>query len=151
VLGGSPFGTFTLTSVVFIVRRDGNSTKTNQNLTSGLVTDALKKKGLRPVEYHCGACTLLVTDALKKKGLRPPSSPQSTHFELVTDALKKKGLRPANAQEFLLGLSGDRCPEEEGIKTRAAGPGVLRSLVTDALKKKGLRLTVASSTPGEAW
>ena len=128
MLGGSPFGTFTLTSVVFIVRRDGNSTKTNQNLTSGLVTDALKKKGLRP-----------------------PSSPQSTHFELVTDALKKKGLRPANAQEFLLGLSGDRCPEEEGIKTRAAGPGVLRSLVTDALKKKGLRLTVASSTPGEAW
>jgi len=40
--------------------------------------------------------------------------------QLVTDALKKKGLR-RSARRCLRGsCSGDRCPEEEGIKTSKA-------------------------------
>jgi len=63
----------------------------------------------------------------------PPST-------LVTDALKKKGLR----LQVVLGgqgaRAGDRCPEEEGIKTVVLASYCPQlPLVTDALKKKGLR------------
>jgi len=36
---------------------------------------------------------------------------------LVTDALKKKGLRRALLWDNPVLFPGDRCPEEEGIKT----------------------------------
>jgi len=83
----------------------------------------------------------LVTDALKKKGLRHSTRPgNSVAKKLVTDALKKKGLRPSRRSSRPSTHPGDRCPEEEGIKTQrprqAARP---EALVTDALKKKGLR------------
>jgi len=61
---------------------------------------------------------LLVTDALKKKGLRLPAARLlRRNGQLVTDALKKKGLRPPLGGGQAVAVAGDRCPEEEGIKT----------------------------------
>ena len=61
-----------------------------------------------------------MTDALKKKGLRLLRQLGSQRGILVTDALKKKGLRPRCKYGSLTLGTGDRCPEEEGIKTLQA-------------------------------
>jgi len=53
---------------------------------------------------------------------------------------EEEGIKTPSFRLIPFSLSGDRCPEEEGIKTR--GYGLMYfclKLVTDALKKKGLR------------
>ncbi len=57
------------------------------------LTDALKKKGLKPVVQPLCHDQTCLTDALKKKGLKHDSSDEADKDSGLTDALKKKGLK----------------------------------------------------------
>ena len=82
-----------------------------------------------------------MTDALKKKGLRLLDG-LGFCLQLPGDRCpEEEGIKTGKPLSLLERLSGDRCPEEEGIKTLLVILTRRQDLVTDALKKKGLRPT----------
>jgi len=92
-----------------------------------------------------------VTDALKKKGLRHSASLAATAALAGDRCPEEEGIKTRVEYVPSQEAAGDRCPEEEGIKTAEfASAAAFFCLVTDALKKKGLRRLLPGFFAGTA-